>query len=244
MNVDSETLSSSIEGSDNINCNGGSEGSIEVFVSGGVAPYQYSINAGSNYQSSNKFSGLTAGTYTIKVRDANFAGALSDKEIINEQILIGNGNGFTSAALSQDVLMTNAGVVTIQPDVVTNTKLANMPAVTMKVNATGSVADPQDLALGNYTIVGAGAVVTKSFEEGYCVIAGNPAKIIKKLNPLSNFVTVASKYVAEARRLSLSVGCQITSISAPSTSASGTFFKNVRKPNTGSGVASATCLSS
>ena len=27
------------------------------------------------------------------------------------------------------------------------------------------------------------AIVTKSFEEGYCVIAGNPAKIIKKLNP-------------------------------------------------------------
>lgn len=33
--------------------------------------------------------------------------------------------------------------------------------------------------LGNNTVVGAGAVVTKSFEEGNCVIAGNPAKIIK-----------------------------------------------------------------
>lgn len=37
------------------------------------------------------------------------------------------------------------------------------------------------IILGDNTIVGAGAVVTKSFEEGYCVIAGNPAKIIKKL---------------------------------------------------------------
>lgn len=35
--------------------------------------------------------------------------------------------------------------------------------------------------LGNHTIVGAGSVVTKSFKEGNCVIAGNPAKIIKKL---------------------------------------------------------------
>lgn len=35
--------------------------------------------------------------------------------------------------------------------------------------------------LGDYTIVGAGAVVTKSFPEGYCVIAGNPAKVIKYL---------------------------------------------------------------
>ena len=38
------------------------------------------------------------------------------------------------------------------------------------------------VTLGDFTIVGAGAIVTKSFEEGYCVIAGNPAKIIKKLD--------------------------------------------------------------
>ncbi|MEG2456329.1 MAG: DapH/DapD/GlmU-related protein [Clostridia bacterium] len=37
------------------------------------------------------------------------------------------------------------------------------------------------VTLGNHTIVGAGSVVTKSFPEGGCVIAGNPAKIIKKI---------------------------------------------------------------
>jgi acetyltransferase-like isoleucine patch superfamily enzyme len=37
--------------------------------------------------------------------------------------------------------------------------------------------------LGDYTIVGAGSIVTKSFRDGYCVVAGNPAKIIKLLNP-------------------------------------------------------------
>lgn len=36
--------------------------------------------------------------------------------------------------------------------------------------------------IGNNTIIGAGSVVTKSFQEGYCVVAGNPAKIIRKLN--------------------------------------------------------------
>lgn len=36
--------------------------------------------------------------------------------------------------------------------------------------------------LGDFTIVGAGAIVTKKFPEGYCVIAGNPARIIKYLN--------------------------------------------------------------
>lgn len=36
--------------------------------------------------------------------------------------------------------------------------------------------------LGDSTIVGAGSVVTKSFKKGYCVLAGNPAKIIKELS--------------------------------------------------------------
>lgn len=39
--------------------------------------------------------------------------------------------------------------------------------------------------LGNHTIVGAGSVVTKSFPEGHCVIAGNPARKIKDL-PTNN----------------------------------------------------------
>lgn len=39
-----------------------------------------------------------------------------------------------------------------------------------------------NVRLGDFTIVGAGSIVTKSFEEGYCVISGNPAKKIKTLN--------------------------------------------------------------
>lgn len=36
--------------------------------------------------------------------------------------------------------------------------------------------------LGDFTVVGAGAVVTRSFPAGYCVVAGNPARLLKELN--------------------------------------------------------------
>lgn len=35
--------------------------------------------------------------------------------------------------------------------------------------------------LGEHTVVGAGSVVTKSFIEGWCVIAGNPAEKIREI---------------------------------------------------------------
>lgn len=50
----------------------------------------------------------------------------------------------------------------------------------------GAVILPE-VELGDFTIVGANSVVTKSFREGSCIIAGNPAQIIKKIEiPKSN----------------------------------------------------------
>lgn len=67
----SEPLQASVLSVDDVKCHGGDDGSIAVTASGGKSPYQYSINSGSSWQSSGAFSNLTAGTYTINVRDFN-----------------------------------------------------------------------------------------------------------------------------------------------------------------------------
>lgn len=38
------------------------------------------------------------------------------------------------------------------------------------------------VTLGKHTIVGAGSVVTKSFPEGNCIVAGNPAKLLRTIS--------------------------------------------------------------
>lgn len=52
-------------------CFGDANGAIALTVSGGTGPYQYSINNGTTYQLSANFINLAAGTYDIRVRDAN-----------------------------------------------------------------------------------------------------------------------------------------------------------------------------
>ncbi len=50
-------------------CYGDSTGEIVAYTSGGVAPYTYSINAGT-YGTNSTFAGLQSGTYTISVQDS------------------------------------------------------------------------------------------------------------------------------------------------------------------------------
>lgn len=53
-----------------VQCNGGTDGSISIAASGGTGNFSYSID-GTNFQSSNEFSGLQAGDYTLSVKDQN-----------------------------------------------------------------------------------------------------------------------------------------------------------------------------
>lgn len=55
---------------ENINCVGGSNGSITVNASGGTGTKQYSNDGGTTYQTSNVFNGLAIGSYNMVVKDS------------------------------------------------------------------------------------------------------------------------------------------------------------------------------
>nr|WP_299170980.1 T9SS type B sorting domain-containing protein [uncultured Allomuricauda sp.] len=54
-----------------VSCFGGSDGTITLSASGGEAPYLFSIDNGTNYQVSGSFVNLAAGTYNLRIQDAN-----------------------------------------------------------------------------------------------------------------------------------------------------------------------------
>jgi hypothetical protein len=78
----------------------------------------------------------------------------------NAKILIGDGTDINSVSVTGDITITNAGVTAIGAnkvlttnildDNVTNAKLANMNATTVKANITGSSANPTDVSIDTF----------------------------------------------------------------------------------------------
>ena len=75
---------------------------------------------------------------TVLVRDASSSGVASAKAVADTQILIGDGTGFTAAALSSDVTMANTGAVTIANNAITNAKVADDAIGLAELSATGT----------------------------------------------------------------------------------------------------------
>ena len=94
-------------------------------------------------------------------------------QAINAKIYIGKGSWIAP----------NVGLITTNHDFHDlNKHLQGQDIIVGKNNWIGmnSIILP-GVVLGDNTIVGAGSIVTKSFKEGNCVIAGNPAKKIKEI---------------------------------------------------------------
>ncbi len=90
-----------------------------------------------------------------------------------EEIIIGKGT----------YIAPNVGLITANHDLTDLSK--HLPGKKVKIGKNcwigmNSVILP-GVELGDNTIVGAGSIVTKSYVDGNCVIAGNPAKLIRKI---------------------------------------------------------------
>jgi len=84
---ESSSLSLSLNATD-VKCFGGKDGSITSTINGGTAPYKYSWNTGA---SSPILSGVTAGSYTLTVTDANLC-TVSATVIVNEPLALVSAN--------------------------------------------------------------------------------------------------------------------------------------------------------
>ncbi len=94
-------------------------------------------------------------------------------QTIDGKITIGSGT----------CIAPNVGIITTNHNLYDNTKHDSGKDVVIGEKCwigMNSVILP-GVVLGNNTVVAAGSVVTKSFTEGNCVVAGNPAHVIKKI---------------------------------------------------------------
>ena len=85
----------------NVTCAGLGDGSATLIVTGGTAPYEYSID-GANYQSSNEFTGLAPGSYTLYVKDANTCENIS-------QLTISEPSALSTIAVSASNITCHGG---------------------------------------------------------------------------------------------------------------------------------------
>ncbi|MEO0312203.1 MAG: hypothetical protein RIQ89_1860 [Bacteroidota bacterium] len=133
-------LTVSIPTSTNVSCNGGNNGSATVSASGGVAPYTYSWSptGGSNATAN----GLSAGSYTVTVRDANNCIQTSSITISQPNPVQGSVGSITDASCQGS----NNGSATI------NASGGTAPYTYSWAPSGGNTSSASNLAAGNYAV--------------------------------------------------------------------------------------------
>ncbi|CAG5083216.1 S8 family serine peptidase [Parvicella tangerina] len=87
------------------NC-GQVDGELNIVASGGTAPYEYSVDGGTNYSISSAFTGLSSSTYSVMVRDDN--GCTQSSSVV-----VSSSGGNFSMSTSGDQTICEGSSVTI-----------------------------------------------------------------------------------------------------------------------------------
>ncbi len=139
----------------NVSCKNGSDGTITVIASGGVAPYEYELLDSTGlivvrpYQKAEVFTGLPAGTYVIKIKDAKSCeiDGISNTVTINEPAVLGVSSAlisFSCAAADSSqqpatvTLNGNGGTAPYQYSFNGGTYVAGSPTADFFVNNNGT----------------------------------------------------------------------------------------------------------
>ncbi|MNK10931.1 bacterial transduction protein [compost metagenome] len=110
-NLDPVTILTAAETAD-VECFEGTTGEITVTANGGTGALEYAISPDFDYQPSNVFTGLTVGTYTVKIKD----GIGCETETVN--ILIDGPTAELIAAAvptPETCINANDGIITVTP---------------------------------------------------------------------------------------------------------------------------------
>ncbi len=172
-----------------ISCYGGNNGMITITASGGMGPYQYSIDGGSTWQASSIFTGLTSATYTLVVQDVNNILSTPQSAFVNQpnaiiynqsyticagDFIVVSFNVYTHTGVYTDIMQAwNGCDSTIITNITTHYGDVSVTATsnTLTSNATGVTYEWKDCSNLFSSISGATAQsYTPTFAGNYCVV--------------------------------------------------------------------------
>ncbi len=136
-----DPVSGTVSSGTDVSCFGGSNGSVTITAAGGTSPYQFSINGGA-YQTSNVFSGLSAGSYTIIIRDSNGCTASVILTVIQP-----------SLAVSGTVIISDVNCYGASTGSVNLTAAGGTPAYSFLWSNGAATEDLANVPAGNYSVV-------------------------------------------------------------------------------------------
>jgi predicted secreted protein len=142
INQPAAAISASAGTTNNTSCNGGSNGSATVNVTGGTTPYSYNWDGTHTGDGTATISGLAAGTYNVTVTDANGCQATQSFTITQPAVLVATAGAQTNVLCNGGT--NGSATVSVTGGTGTYTYLWTP--------AGGTAATASGLAAGTYTV--------------------------------------------------------------------------------------------
>jgi PKD repeat protein/uncharacterized protein (DUF2141 family) len=182
------TVTSDYNGSQ-VSCYGENDGEITVTASGGTGTLTYVLNqdpANITGSASGKFTGLSAGTYTVTVRDANLCSKTTSAIVLSNPALLNATASVTSNYNGSQISCNGANDAVISVTVSGGTGTLNYLLVEDPGNTSGA-------ASGIFSGVGPGTYTVRVRDLNLCEKT-TPAVIVSEPSSLTASASITSNY--------------------------------------------------